>query len=182
MDPNIVNEQNKILYKQRNILLVVCSLLLISNIIFGIIALIKSEKTIIIPALKEEVEIQGKMGFSDSYIEQMTLFYIDMLFDLTPDNIDYKSQILLKHVDSKSYHNFVEHYKKEKEKYKKYKLSTKFDITSINILKNGETVEVSGVLSSHFGKGSEAQKQAIFVIGYTKSQGRLLVKTFSEKS
>ena len=109
MNPLKSNEQNQVLYKQRNILLTICSLLLISNILFGIIGISKDDKTIIVPALKDTVLVTGKNNFSDSYIEQMTLFYIEMLLDLTPDNIDYKSQILLKHVNSKSYHSFIEH-------------------------------------------------------------------------
>jgi conjugal transfer pilus assembly protein TraE len=181
MNPLAVNEQNQALYKQRNILLGISSLLLISNLLFGIIGISKNDKTIIIPALKDVVSITGKDGFSDSYIEQMTLFYIEMLLDLTPDNLDYKSQILLKHVDSKSYHSFTEHYKEESQKYKKYNLATKFDITGLKILKNGEEVEVTGILSSSFGKGSESQKSVTYVIGYGKSHGRLLVKTFNEK-
>ena len=117
MNPSIVNEQNQVLYKQRTILLVVCSLLLIGNILFGIIAISKNDRTIIIPALKDAISVTGD-NFSKSYIEQMTLFYIEMLLDLTPDNIDYKSQILLSHVDSASYHSFIQHYKEEVAKYK----------------------------------------------------------------
>ncbi len=154
MNPNYISEQNQTLYKQRNILLIICSLLIVSNVLFGIIGISKNNRTIIIPALKDTVSVVGKDGFSDSYIEQMTLFYVEMLLDLTPANIDYKSQILLKHVDSNSYHSFIEHYKEEKEKYKKYKLATKFDITNIKILKNSNEVEITGILSSSFGKGS----------------------------
>ncbi len=182
MNPLKSNEQNQVLYKQRNILLTICSLLLIGNILFGIIAISKNDKTIIVPALKDTVSVTGKDSFSDSYIEQMTLFYIEMLLDLTPDNIDYKAQILLKHVNSKSYHSFIEHYKEEKQKYKKYKLATKFDITGLKIFKGGEEVEVEGILSSSFGKGSESQKLATYVIGYGKSHGKLLIQTFNEKS
>lgn len=181
MNPNMVNEQNKTLYKQRNMLFIICSLLLVSNILSGMIGLMRNDKTIIVPALKETVSVMGEDRFSDSYIEQMTLFYVEMLLDLTPDNIDYKSQILLKHVDSGAYHSFVEHYKEEKQKYKKYKLATKFDITGLKISKEGKEVEITGILSSSFGKSGENQKPATYVIGYGKAQGRLLVKTFNEK-
>ena len=55
MNPSIVNEQNQVLYKQRTILLVICSLLLICNILFGIIAISKNDRTIIIPTLKDAI-------------------------------------------------------------------------------------------------------------------------------
>ena len=91
MTPLEVNKHNQLLYKQRNILLFVCGLMVIGNILFGIVALSKQERIVIVPHLKEEVSVEGGDGFSGSYLEQMTLFYVDMLLDLTADNIDYKS-------------------------------------------------------------------------------------------
>lgn len=182
MNPLTLNKQNQVLYKQRNILLIICAMMITSNILLGIIAISKNDKTIIIPALKEEISVIGVNNFSESYIEQMSLFFINMLLDLTPANIEYKSQILLRHVDSEYYHSFVEHYKKEMQKYKKYKLATKFDITAIKIVKGGKEVEVRGILSSSFGKGSESQKPVAYIIGFTKSHGKLLITSFNDKT
>ena len=181
MNPLIVNKQNEALYRQRNILLGVCLLMVIGNILLGVIAITKRERTIIIPALKEQVEIIGEDGFSESYIEQMTLLYTDLLLNLTPDNIEYKSRLLLKHVDSRGYQEFIEHYKEEEKKYKKYRLSTRFDITDIKIIGKGEEVEIRGVLNASFGKGAEKQSETTYLIGYSRAAGRLLIKKFEEK-
>ena len=59
--------------------------------------------------------------------------------------------------------------------------ATKFDITGLKLFKNGREVEITGVLSSSFGKSSESQKPVKYLITYSKSHGRLLVKTFNEK-
>jgi type IV conjugative transfer system protein TraE len=181
MTPLEVNKHNQLLYKQRNIMLFICGLMIIGNILFGIVALSKQERIVIVPHLKEEVSVEGSDGFSGSYLEQMTLFYVDMLLDLTADNIDYKSTVLLKHVDWGSYHSFIDYYKEEKAKYKKYGLATKFDVSGFKILNKGKEVEVRGVLSSSFGTGSMNQKTVTYIIGYSKSHGKLLVKTFNEK-
>ena len=181
MNPLEVNKSNQVLYKQRNILLIISTAMIASNILFGIVALSKSERIVIMPHLKEEVSITGGSEFSESYIEQMTLFYVDMLLNVTPDNIEYKSKLLLSHVDAGGYHVFVDHFKEEKAKYKKYKLATRFDVTGLKILKNGLEVEVDGVLNSSFGKDKENKKPVKYVIGYNKSHGRLLLKAFSER-
>ena len=181
MNPLIVNKQNQVLFRQRNILLAVCGLMVIGNILFGAIAITKQERTIIVPALKDEVNIIGSDGFNEAYIEQMTLLFTDLLLNLTPANIEYKSKVLLKHVDSRGYQDFIEHYKEEEKKYKKYRLATRFDITNIKIIGEGEEVEIKGVLNSSFGKGAEKQSQVTYSIGYSKAPGRLLIKKFEEK-
>ena len=55
-------------------------------------------------------------------------------------------------------------------------------MSGFKVLNKGGEVEVMGVLSSSFGAGSMNQKAVTYVIGYTKSHGKLLVKTFNEKA
>ena len=86
MNPLEVNKSNQVLYKQRNILLIISTAMIASNILFGIVALSKSERIVIMPHLKEQVSITGGSEFSESYIDQMTFFYVDMLLNVTPDN------------------------------------------------------------------------------------------------
>ena len=54
-------------------------------------------------------------------------------------------------------------------------------MSGFKILNKGKEVEVRGVLSSSFGTGSMNQKTVTYIIGYSKSHGKLLVKTFNEK-
>ncbi len=151
---------------QKNILFFTSAALLISNIILAAFVISSKEKIIIIPpSITEEFSVSGS-DFSDSYIEQMTIFFSDLLLDLTPDNIKYKSEILLKYVDSDSYHSLSEYYKAETEKYKKYKLSTKFDVQNIEITKNGAIIK--GVMSSIFEDNYKKQQEACYKIEYKK--------------
>jgi len=176
-----VNKKNQSLYLQRNTLLVIFGLMLLSNLLLALFAFSRNERLVVIPALKEEVYITGANDFSESYIEQMTVFFTSMLFDLTQENIGYKSQALLKHVDAKSYHEFLDYYNQEKVKCTKYKLVTKFDITGMRIFKNGQEVEIQGLLSSSFGAGTHEQKQVTYSLSYVKSHGKLLLNNFNEK-
>ena len=148
----------------------------------SIFTLAKRERTIIIPALQEEISITGRgENFSESYIEQMTIFFVELLLDLTPENIKYKSQVLLRHVIPESYHSLSDHYKEEEAKHKKYRLATKFDIIGMRILEGGIRVEIEGLLSSRFGEDSLRQKQVRYEARYKKAGGRLLLISFSKK-
>ena len=181
MNPLRVNKENQRLYIQRSMLLLIAGVLLVSNLLLSIFTISKKEKIIIVPALTEEASITGEDGFSESYIEKMTIFFIELLLDLTPDNIKYKSQILLKHAESGSYHTLVRHYKEEEDRYRKYRLATKFDITGMRILDSGNKVEIEGVLSSRFGEDSMKQKQVKYEVKYKKGVGRLLLEGFRKK-
>jgi len=168
-----VNKSNQALYLQRNALLILVVILLFSNVVLSIVAFSKQDKTIIVPALMEEVSVTGKDIFSESYTEQMTLFFIPLLLDLTPSNIQYKSKVLLKYADSDSYHRFVKYFKDVGAKCKKYNLVTKFDVSSMKILDSGKRVEVKGLLSSVFGENSRKQEQVVYDISYKKAFGKL---------
>ncbi|MDZ5762757.1 Type IV conjugative transfer system protein TraE N-terminal domain protein [Candidatus Cyrtobacter comes] len=119
MNPASIRKVLTSLNIKKNVLFLISVALLVSNVILSIFVISSKEKIIIVPpSLKEEFSVSGS-DFSDSYIEQMTLFFSDLLLDLTPDNIKYKSEILLKYVDSSSYHALSEYYEKEAEKHKK---------------------------------------------------------------
>lgn len=178
MNPVEISRKSHVLYVQRNVLLMVTVIMLASNLLLAIGIFSKSEKVVIVPALKEGVAITGVNGFNESYIEQMTIFFSELLFDLTPGNIGYKRDILLRHVYAPYYKVFTEYYKEEESKYKKYSLSSKFDITGMKVLKAGEKVEVKGLLSSKFGHDAKKQEEVIYKLGFKKSHGRLLIKSF----
>jgi hypothetical protein len=66
-------------------------------LVVGIIS--KDRTTVIVPTnLKSEVELK-KDEVSRSYIEEMTGFFLSYLLDLTPGNVQYKSDVILKHID-----------------------------------------------------------------------------------
>lgn len=175
-----ISKDNQRLYLQRNILLVIAVVLLLSNLFLSIWVFGRKERTIIIPALSEKVSVRGG-EFSESYIEQMTIFFVELLLDLTAENIKYKTQILLKHVASENYHSFLKHYKEEEERYRKYRVATKFDIKGMRILEGGKRVEIDGLLSSRFGEESMRQKEVVYEARYKKGGGRILLEGFGKK-
>ena len=67
------------------------------------------------------------------------------------------------------------------DRYKKYRVATKFDLSNIRILDQGRKVEVEGVFSSSFGEGSKDQRKVTYSILYKKSAGKLLIVEFKQK-
>ena len=180
MNPTVLHQRAKVLFIQRNSLGLIASFLLVSNLCLCVIAINRQEKTVVVPAtLAREVIIEDGGYFSVEYLEEMTLFFSSLLLDLTPDNIAYKSSVLLKHVHPTHYHELKSYFKNEEERYKKYGLITHFDLSSIKILKM--SAEITGVLYSQFGAGDEKHDQSTFEIEYTRSNGVLQIKAFKVK-
>jgi len=179
MNPAVLHQQTKSLFIQRNCLFVIASLLLVSNFCLAVTTLMHKEKTILVPAtLSKDVAINGD-HFSLEYLEEMTLFFSDLLLDLTPDNIAYKSAVALKYIHPSHYHELKEYFKTEEERFKKYGLTTKFTLANIKITKNA--AEITGILNSKFGSESQQSKETVFVIEYIRSNQGLQIKSFKAK-
>lgn len=182
MNPNLLYQKQQQLRLQRNILLVLGLVLLFSNILLSIFVLNKADKTIIIPATlaREVAMVEGR--FSDSYIEEMTIFFSNLLLDLTPETIDYKSSILLRFVEPSSYHVLQEYFVQEGVKYRKYNLSTNFHVKAIRVLSGGNMAEIDGILTSRFGEESMKENKVTYKIEYKGFGGRLQIVSFKVKA
>jgi len=177
MDPLSIQRDSQRLFLQRNILIVIGGVLLVTNFILAACLYGHTEKTIIVPTqLNQEVSFAG-MEFSESYIEEMTNFFLGLLLDLTPDNVEYKSSLVLKHVEPGSYKNLKKYFKEEAEKHSKYRLSTHFSVTSVSAISSMER-EVTGILTSRFGDTGKKDQKVSYRIGYGNKNGRLLLEKF----
>lgn len=179
MNLNKLHQDNKILFLQRTALLVISLLLLVINLCLAIFVFTQTERTIIVPAtLAREVVVEDGI-FSAEYLEEMTLFFSDLLLNLTSNNIAYKSSIVLKYAHPSHYQALQDHFKQEGLRYKQYNLATQFSLNSIKI--NKMKAEVNGVMRSHFGIATESDHKIAFEIEYAYSSGGLQIKAFKVK-
>jgi len=177
MDPLSIQRDSQRLFLQRNLLIVIGGALLITNVILAACLYGHTDRTIIVPAqLNQEVSLSGA-EFSESYMEEMTTFFLGLLLDLTPDNVEYKSSLVLKHVAPGSYNDLKKYFKEEAEKHKKYSLATHFSVTAISVSSAMER-EVTGMLTSRFGDTGKKDQQVSYRIGYRNKNGRLLLEKF----
>ena len=142
----------------------------------------KREKVILVPSLNKSVWIDG-CSVSVSYIEEVTARYISLLLDMDVDTIDWKRDHLMHHVSHANDEyvlDFIDYFKKLKEKYKKFSLKTYFTPKKMNIDEKNLKVEVYGQLSSRFGEAGYKSKSVVYFINYELLAGKLLIKQFRE--
>lgn len=178
MDPNLTHQGLKSAIRQRNISLALSGVLMLTNLTLSVCLLNKVEKTIIVPAsLQRSVEFKGT-EMSLAYLEEMTIFFMNLLLELTPQNIEYKSRHLLKYVEPSAYHNLENYFKEEIEKHKKYNLATVFTLLEIKLTPNTLSAEIRGVLSGKFVEDGVHQQAVNYRISYKNANGRLLITEF----
>jgi conjugal transfer pilus assembly protein TraE len=183
MNPMKILAQSKRLSLQRGFLLCAVLMLLVSNIVLSIVLMGKGDKTIVLPGyVSREFSVEGVDIVSDGYIEQMSMYFAHLLLDLTPQNISYNSSLFLKNVDQKNYFVLVEYFQNKEKTHKNYNLVTRFDVTSLKILKEKGVVEIEGVLTAYFGKDKKIEKSAKYLLNYTIKNGMMIVGGFSQSS
>lgn len=178
MDPNLTHQSLKVAINQRNSSFVICGILMATCLVLSVCLLNKNEKTIIIPAtLSRELEFVGS-HMSTSYLEEMTHFFTNLLLDLTPQNIEYKSKQLLKYAEPASYHILEKYFAEESDKHKKYNLATSFTLLEIKVMPESLSAEVRGVLQAKFAEAGSEQQNVSYRIHYKNSGSKLLITKF----
>lgn len=181
MNPMLFLEESKKLSKQRGFLVCVVVLSLVTNVLLSAANLRKNDRIIVLPGIvSKEFSMQGVNMLSDAYVEQMGIFFTHLLLDLTPQNVGYNASILLKNVDQSNYFTISEYFKKKEKAHKNYNLVTRFDITSLKIIKERCVIEVEGVLNVQFGAERNVTKPAKYMLNYGIQNGKMLVTGFSQ--
>lgn len=176
MNPLHLHKKIIVIFHQRNFLFVLAFALLIINILLCFILVFKKDMVIIVPAnLNKEIAISSS-GFSQSYIEEMTVFFVHLLLDMTNDNIQYNAALMMKHVAAPAFFLFHHYFEDNTKKYKEYNLVTYFTITEIKI--NGLNCVIKGILTSAFGQDSKKEEKISYDIGYKNHSGKLEVVNF----
>lgn len=173
----LANKQENLIF-QRNLFAVVVICVLIANLILAICLLTQKKQTILLPAnLQQEVTLEST-NLSNSYLEEMSTFFLSMLLNLTSSNIDYQSAIVLRHTHPSYYKDMQDFFLEEKQRYLQYKLSTWFVPSHYEIGKN-LSAKVTGTLISKYSNTGEDQQNLTYQIDYGYSGGRLSIKSFT---
>jgi conjugal transfer pilus assembly protein TraE len=180
MEQEVFIAKYKSMYKQRNFFLVGTSLLLISNVLLGIMAFGSSTQMVLVPGISEKLEISSK-GVSESYLRRGAHMFLSLLLDLSPSDIEFKRDAVLKLTTSKSYNDVAEYFEKQVEKMKQFKVSTYFTPKEMLIDVANMKVTTKGIFTSRFGLDGQDEKEMTFVIVFTYEHGFLLVKKFGQE-
>ena len=179
MEIAILADKQQNLLLQRNILAGICALTLLGNIILAGCVFSSERQTYIIPAHFNKEMLLSNKRLSSSYLEEMSVFYLDLLLGLNEGNISYNSSLILRHIHPSFYKQISKFLEEEKKRYQEYRLSTHFKLTKLNIDDKNLIAEVSGILTSYYGNTGKSSDAVSYRIEYDYSAGVLTIKNFT---
>lgn len=178
MEISILANKQKNLLLQRNILAGIGGFLLLSNVLLGIHILSSEREVYIVPAHLSRDVVMSNKRFSSSYLEEMSIFYLNLLLGLNEANIDYNKDIILRHIHPSFYNHISNFLDQEKKRYQDYRLSTYFKLTKLSVDDENLVVLAEGILTSYFGNNSKSADKVNYRIEYDYSGGVLTIKNF----
>lgn len=164
--------------KQRNLFVVLflCAMMIIT--LLSVVIVSKEKQVVIIPAGFNKELLISDRHVSANYLEEMSHFFANNLLDATPENVSYRSKMVLRHVSPKYYQKVQNHLITQQKKYKDYNLSTSFTVQEIQVFPNRLQAVVEGILHSSFGKGGSKTEKVKFNIKYSFNSGVLMLDEF----
>ena len=166
--------------KQRNLFLMLTILLSISTCALGVKTLIQEERIIMVPPLTSEVMVSNKK-VSGSYLEQMTMVFLNTLLDLSSADILHKRDWVLKYT-SNSNPGFAKKLNKyfadAADKYSTFDLVTYFTVKNMEIDETTGEVIAHGTLTSRYGKHGFESTPTSYRLNFEYSGGYLRLKEF----
>lgn len=162
--------------RQRNLFLCATVMLLTSNFLLSI-KLYRSEEIITaIPSLSRTVSI-SESGVSEGYLEESSLLYLSALLDLSPETVEHKRDMILKHTSAsnkKYLQNIKEYFANSIEEHKKFGISTYFTPKNLTIDTKNLKVIARGVLTSNFGKRAAPEEEVVSYLISFDQVGRII--------
>jgi len=162
---------------QRNLFLGLTIALVIVAIIQACFLFTKNERIIISPPeLQQSYWVEGDR-FSNSYLEEMALFFSHLLLDVSESNVLPQGEILLRYVSSNAYGDFKAKLLKDEKRLRKQQLTLHFVPREVEII-GPLAVAVTGSLRSYVGSSKVVQIQETYRVGFSQSKGRLFLDSF----
>lgn len=175
---NVWNQNLESVQKQRNWVIAFALVMLLGNVLLTIKVFHHRERVIIVPAyLKQSFWAEGEV-VSKEYLEEMTMFFANLVLNVTPESIEYQSKIVLKYV-SPEFHNIL--YQRllgEGERLKKESLSTSFRPQEIKADNTKGEAIISGILTQYVGDKKAGQVKESYKATYGYSNGILMLTGF----
>ncbi|MBN9565454.1 MAG: type IV conjugative transfer system protein TraE [Alphaproteobacteria bacterium] len=168
----------KNLFKQRNSLLAVVACLAIANLVL-VVALVKSNKTIVLvpPSITKELSFRGSSP-SESYLEEMSLFFISLILDNSEASFPFKSHLILRYTSPEYYNLLKKELLDAQERYKNEGLTTHFRPTEMKVDVPNLLVTITGEMNSFVASIKVTSVKQTYCIGYTFQNGFLSIASF----
>ena len=142
-----------------------------------ILLFFKNEKIIISPPeLTQSYWVEGNR-FSNSYLEEMALFFTHLILDVSESNILPQGEILLRYVSSNAYGEFKNKLLSDEKRLKNQQLSLQFTIQEVEFIEPMKA-NIVGSLSSYVGSPKISTTQDTYRISFSQKKSRLFLESF----
>jgi len=176
------NRQNALSHviRQRNIAVLGFSISVLIILLLSMTVFFKDRLVVITPSvISQEYQISINK-VSRGYLEDMTRDVIAATFNLTPSNVNYMTEALLKMVHPKAYGKVKGVLLKIQGDVISRRVSTAFYPISMDIAENALKVRVEGDFLTFVGNKMSSNKRRTFEIAYIYSGTKLTIGGFHE--
>ncbi len=170
------------LISHRNGYLALASGSLILNVLLAIAIFIVSghERIVLVPPDITKTFWVSKSHVSQEYLSEMTLFFADLRFNLTANNIAMQHDLLLRYVNPNGYADVKAQLLNEADKLTKEHVSMAFFPVDIKVDATSLTSVVTGDIQGSVGNTLLPLERVKYQLRFIYHDGRLLVKSFDE--
>lgn len=161
---------------------IVCVLLLLSNVLLAWLN-VKNTKRASVYIVPTHISAPFKISqlhVDASYLQQMTLGFLNERFNVTPSTVDTSHQLLLQSVAPSEYHAVEAVLTREASDIKAGDISSVFYVDHYQIDPQTLTATVSGTLRWWFGEKKMTDHHAQYQLHYRWSGGRLTIVEFAQ--
>lgn len=145
-----------------------------------VLAQIGTERTILVPPVTEKTFWVSANKVSASYLEQMAEFVAYHILDVSPANIDYKREILLRYVNPEAHGELRTRQEIEAARVKQDNVSTMFSIQQLTPDEDRMSVVLRGRLTTFVNGTRTSEDDRAYLAEFDYSGGRISLKTFKE--
>ena len=138
-----------------------------------------SEKTILVPPVISKTFWVHGDEVAPEYIEQMSVYFVQLALNANPVNVDYQYNLLLQHVTPRAYSELKSELMLAAEKIKEDNIAQAFYPSEVSVLENAATLK--GRLVKMIGNKVTSDDFATYVIKFSYEGGRLYVSSFKHK-
>jgi conjugal transfer pilus assembly protein TraE len=164
---------------QRNMLAGLSVSLLTISVVLSATLFFKSEKIIISPLeLEQSFWVEGNR-FSPNYLEEMAGYYAHLLLDVTPANILYQGNVILRSVEPESYGAIKQKLFEDSKRLIRENLSLAFSPIEFRVAPDQLTVDVTGDLMSYVSGKRVSQHRETYRVVFSANKSRLFLKSFT---
>lgn len=178
MKLRLLNSRLGDLLHQRNLLLSLVAALLVINFTQALFTFFRNERIVVVPPdIRREFWLE-KNKVSASYLEEMGLFFANLILESSPESAAYKRDIILRHTTSEGYGPLKIQLLEDEERLKKEHVTTSFQANSIRVDSHKLVVELGGDLLRFVGEKRISQSRDTYQFQFDYRHGRPLIKSF----